>query len=261
MQHGPDAGTGSIGIAERLAGRHVLLTGVTGFVGEALLQRLLADVPGVTVSVLVRPKGSTSAEERVTKLLAKPIFEGLEHAGRVRVISGDMAAVPVLPPDLDAVVHCAGDVSFNPTVVDAFTTNVVGTRDLLRRVEEAAGDIHYVHVSTAYVAGRRRGSRPEGPVEHDVDVDTELAWGLDQGRVVEQRSREADRLAGFRAKAERQHGRAGMLTAAAVVEERRREWVKEELVRLGTERARRLGRTDCNPMTMALGEGVEESYA
>ena len=30
------------GIRARLAGTHVLLTGVTGFVGEALLQRLLA---------------------------------------------------------------------------------------------------------------------------------------------------------------------------------------------------------------------------
>ena len=39
-----------------------------------------------------------------------------------------------------------------------FRTNVVGTRELLARVREAGPDVHYVHISTAYVAGRRRGS-------------------------------------------------------------------------------------------------------
>ena len=47
-------------VAERLDGQHVLITGVTGFVGEALLQLMLAEVPGVRLTVLVRPKGSTS---------------------------------------------------------------------------------------------------------------------------------------------------------------------------------------------------------
>ena len=64
-------------IAERLDGQHVLLTGVTGFIGEALLQLMLAETPGVRVSVLVRPKGSTSGEKRIASLLGKPIFS--EH--------------------------------------------------------------------------------------------------------------------------------------------------------------------------------------
>jgi HAD-superfamily subfamily IB hydrolase, TIGR01490 len=257
------------GVVERLAGSHVLLTGVTGFVGEALLHRLLTEVPDARLSVLVRPRGSTSAAERVRALLKKPIFAvaaeragGLDElAGRVNVAEGDIAQVPPLPADLDAVVHCAGDVSFDPPVDAAFTTNVVGTRELLRRVAELGEHVHYVHVSTAYVAGRRRGMIRAAPVEHDVDVDAELAWGLAQRDLAEQRSRDADRLAGFRAAAERDHRRAGPLVAANAVEERRKAWVRDELVRLGTERARSLGWTDCYTFTKALGERVVETRA
>jgi fatty acyl-CoA reductase len=261
-------------VADRLAGQHVLLTGVTGFVGEALLHLMLSEVPGVRTTVLVRPKGSITGADRVEKLLEKPVFTGVvEAAGgaealmadRVAVLEGDLADVPALPTDLDAVVHCAGDVSFDPPVDEGFTTNVVGTRDLLDRIdrarEESGRDIHYVHISTAYVAGRRRGHIFEGPVDHDVDLDAELAWGLGQRRLVEARSRDVDVLGKERKKAEKEHGRAGLLTAARATEAARKQWVKDELVRIGTERARSLGWTDCYTFTKAMGERVVERWA
>jgi HAD superfamily hydrolase (TIGR01490 family) len=257
-------------VAERLDGRHVLVTGVTGFVGEALLHLVLSEVPGLRVTVLIRPKGSTSGAERAAKLLAKPIFaEVVEAAGgvealmaaRVRVIDGDLTAVPELPTDLDAVVHCAGDVSFDPPVDEGFRTNVVGTRELLDRVREAGPDVHYLHVSTAYVAGRRRGSIPESAVDLEVDLEAEVAWGLSQRQVIEDRSRSAAVLQRHREEAEKEHGRAGRLTAARATEAARRTWVKKELVRAGAERARSLGWTDAYTFTKALGERVVEAHA
>jgi fatty acyl-CoA reductase len=253
-------------VAGALAGKHVLLTGVTGFVGEALLRLMLAEVPDARLTLLIRPKGSTSGIDRARTLMSKEIFADLEDAdtllaGRVSVLEGDLADLPALPGDLDAVVHCAGDVSFDPPVDEGFRTNVVGTRDLLDRIREAGGDIHYVHISTAYVAGRRRGTIPEGRVDHAVDVDAELAWGLAQRRTVEHQSRSSSVLTKLRSRSEREHGRAGLLTAAAATEERRREWVKEQLVRIGTERARSLGWTDCYTFTKSLGERVVEEYA
>ena len=261
-------------VAERLAGQHVLMTGVTGFVGEALLHLVLNEVPDLRLSVLVRPKGSTTGAARIAKLLEKPIFaEVVAAAGGVEplmsrsvaVVEGDLADVPALPTDLDAVVHCAGDVSFDPPVDEGFTSNVIGTRDLLARIDEArAGsgrEIHYVHISTAYVAGRRRGTIPEAPVEHDVDLEAELAWGLSQRQSVEHRSRSAQVLEKERKKAEKEHGRAGLLTAARATEAARRQWVKDELVRIGTERARSLGWTDCYTFTKAMGERVVERWA
>lgn len=275
MAHGTIAQvTSDSSVAERLAGQHVLLTGVTGFVGEALLHLVLSEVPGLRSTLLVRPKGSTSGADRIARLLEKPAFADLVSAAggvdalmasRVSVLEGDLTDVPPLPTDLDAVVHCAGDVSFDPPVDEGFRTNVVGTRDLLARIDDAAKasarDIHYVHISTAYVAGRRRGSILEEPVEHAVDLESELAWGLGQREVVEHRSRGVDVLSRERKKAEKQHSRAGLLTAARATEEARRQWVKDELVRIGTERARSLGWTDCYTFTKALGERVVEAWA
>ena len=87
------------------------------------------------------------------------------------MIEGDLPNVPPLPSDIDIVVHCAGDVSFDPPIDQAFTTNVIGTKALMDRMIEACSDDdgnlvkvpHYVHISTAYTAGRRRGRDPGGP--------------------------------------------------------------------------------------------------
>ncbi len=256
-------------LSESLAGRRLLLTGATGFVGEALLHRILDALPRTHVSVLVRPKGATSAADRVRELLAKPIFtEAVERGGgidavlaeRVRVLVGDLDNVPALPSDLDSVVHCAGDVSFDPPVDVAFATNVVGVQRLLERVSALEG-VHYVHISTAFVAGRRRGAILERSVEHSVDVAAETAWALAERVSVEAASRNPDVLGELRRKAERDHRRAGLLTAASATEERRREWVNQRLVAIGSERARSLGWTDCYTFTKALGERVVEEYA
>ncbi len=227
-------------------------------------------MPGVRLTVLVRPKGSTSGTAGTASLLGKPIFEdvvaaagGVEAlmADRVAVLEGDLYDLPALPTDLDSIVHCAGDVSFDPPVDEGFRTNVLGARQLLDRVREAGSDIHYVHISTAYVAGRRRGSIPEGPVPQVLDLEAELAWGLGQREAIEHRSRGTEVLTSERKKAEKQHSRAGLLTAANATEEARKQWVKDELVRIGTERARSLGWTDCYTFTKALGERVVEDHA
>src|SRR6478735_6929077 len=261
---------GVVRLAERLGGKTVLLTGVTGFVGEALLHRMLIQTPDTSIAVLVRSKGSATGVDRIKTVLGKEIFtEVVESAGgvdqliesRLQIIEGDLADVPPLPTDITSVVHCAGDVSFDPPVDLAFTTNIVGTRNLLARVAEIGPHVHYVHISTAYVAGRRRGLIPEGPVDHDVDLDSELAWGLAQRQIIEHRSRTADHLAKLRTAADRDHRRAGPISSAAAGEEQRRSWVRDELVRTGTERARSLGWTDCYTFTKALGERIVEQHA
>ncbi|MBW0008621.1 MAG: SDR family oxidoreductase, partial [Pseudonocardiales bacterium] len=48
-----------------LAGCHVLLTGATGFLGQATLERLLASYPDTHVSVLIRPRGERGAADRL----------------------------------------------------------------------------------------------------------------------------------------------------------------------------------------------------
>jgi HAD superfamily hydrolase (TIGR01490 family) len=246
-------------LREALAGRRLLLTGVTGFVGEAALARLLTDLPDTRVSVLIRSRSGRTAAERLTALLAKPIFQNAHH--NVDVLDGDLASPPPLPGDVDIVVHCAGDVSFDPPIDEAFATNVHGALALLRGLRDAGAHPHYVHVSTAYVAGRRRGAVPEARLDHDVDWRTESAAAERLRTAMEDASRTPARLAALSVAAERAHRRAGPMTSAADVERRRREWVTERLVAAGRERARSLGWTDAYTFTKALGERVVEEYA
>ena len=133
-------------LKDLLAGKKIVMTGVTGFIGEQLLWKILTELPQTRPALLVRRKGSAEARDRVLTLLRKPLFAALrETAGgaealleqRIEVIEGDLPNVPPLPADLDIVVHCAGDVSFDPPIDQAFVTNVVGTRALLDRMIEA----------------------------------------------------------------------------------------------------------------------------
>jgi fatty acyl-CoA reductase len=195
-------------IAEALAGKRLLVTGVTGFVGEALLERLLYDLPATTVTVLVRPRGTTSGTQRLVQLLRKPAFARLRErdgdeavdalvGSRITVLDGDLDTIPPLPPNLDIVVHCAGEVSFDPPIDEGFATNLHGTLNLLAAVDASGSRPHYLHVSTAYVAGRRQGHVTEGRLDHLVDWRSEAAAAAGVRDAVETASRAADQLAAF----------------------------------------------------------------
>lgn len=260
-------------LRDLLGGKLIVMTGVTGFIGEQLLWKILTELPDTTAAVLVRRKGSNSAHDRVVALLKKKIFTDLRtaHGGaeellaaRIRVIEGDLPNVPDLPGDLDVVVHCAGDVSFDPPIDQAFRTNTIGTKALMEKMIEAVtgpdGELtrvpHYVHISTAYTAGRRRGAIQEAAHVHDIDPEAETRAGLAMKDLIEAQSRTSEQLTVLRKEAEREHGRAGYLTTAEDTERRRKEWVQRKLVEAGTERARSLGWTDVYTFTKALGEKV-----
>ena len=269
--HTPPLLTGRI--AELLAGKKIAMTGVTGFIGEQMLWKFLTECPDTTTAVLVRRKGSLPATQRVASLLKKNIFKDLvAEAGsveklmahRIEVIEGDLPDAPELPRDIDVMVHCAGDVSFDPPIDAAFKTNVLGVKALLKRFRESCSDEngnlvrvpHYVHISTAYTAGRRRGPIPEAAHPHEVDYEAETRAALAMTDLVEARSRTSEQLTALRKEAEKLHRRAGYLTTSEDTERRRLEWVKKELVAAGTERARSLGWTDVYTFAKAMGEAV-----
>ena len=136
-------------LRDLLAGKKIVMTGVTGFIGEQLLWKILTELPETRPAVLVRRKGSASARDRMIAVVKKPIFDDLRNAAGgaaelldagIDVIEGDLPNVPQLPADLDIVVHCAGDVSFDPPIDQAFMTNVIGTKALLDRMLHAVTD-------------------------------------------------------------------------------------------------------------------------
>ena len=84
-----------------LGSAHVLLTGGTGFVGQAILERLLSSHPDTTVTLLIRPKAGTSALARLRHLLKKPVFASWRE--RVGYVLGPPGWVPSEGPVDDQV--------------------------------------------------------------------------------------------------------------------------------------------------------------
>ncbi|MEZ4452342.1 MAG: SDR family oxidoreductase [Nannocystaceae bacterium] len=171
----------SLSIHESFAGRNVLLTGASGFLGKVWLTMMLQRAPGIgRIYVLLRQKALRPARDRFEKMVAsspcfKPLHErygadlGRFIAERVEVVDGDIglpglglddATAARLAGELDLVVNCAGLVDFDPDLRDALGTNVDGclhVADFLARCERAA----LLHISTCYVAGTRNGEIPE----------------------------------------------------------------------------------------------------
>lgn len=250
--------------------QHVLLTGATGFVGQAVLEKLLFSCPGTSITLLVRPRGELTAQRRAERLLRKPVLRrwreavgpgraAAEFARRVQVLPGDLDDVPDLPDDLDVVIHSASSVSFDLPIDEAFAANVGGPQRLYERLLESGASPHVVHVSTSYVSGLRKGVAEERRLEHDVDHDAEMAAALRARAEVEAASRRPEVLDRLLRRAEVEHRRAGPRAVAAAAEDARVAWVHEELVAHGRTRARSLGWPDVYTFTKAMGERVAET--
>jgi len=260
------------GVRESLAGGRMLLTGATGFVGEALVERVLSDLPRTRLVLLVRSKAGASARDRVEQLLTKPAFGPLRQRvgddgitrmlqDRIEVLDGDLGRWPALPSDLDVVVHCAGEVSFDPAIDEGFATNAHGVEGLLQALHASGAAPHVVHVSTAYVNGLRHGPVAEGRLTHDIDWRVEAAAAGRRRDAVEDASRVPAKLQELLAEAKDDHGREGPQAVAADAERRRTTWVHDQLVDAGRDRALSLGFTDCYTFTKAMGERAAEELA
>jgi alcohol-forming fatty acyl-CoA reductase len=260
-------------IAERLAGKNVLLTGVTGFLGQAIFERLLKDFPDTRVTLLVRPQLGSSGRQRVESILGRPTFNALrDEVGndgikamldeRVEVVDGDFSReLPSLPGDIDVVIHCAATVSFDPPIDEGFQTNLLGAVRFYEAALAANAAPHLVHVSTAYVAGVRKGVIPEATLDHRVEWRAEAELALRARDDVEAASRKPELLDSFLRKARAEHGRAGPQSVADDAEERRKSWVTKRLVQYGRARAQTLGWPDNYTFTKAMGERAVEELA
>ncbi|MFB2583546.1 SDR family oxidoreductase [Herbiconiux liukaitaii] len=251
-----------------LGSSHVLLTGATGFVGQAVLERLLSTHPDTRISLLIRPK-SSSGESRLGTLLKKPVFrawretvgeEGVAQAiaERLNVVQGDLANPGELPGDLDVVIHGASTVSFDPPIDEAFQTNVDGATGIYGALLASGSDPHVVHVSTAYVGGMRKGVRLEASLEHTIDWRAENAAAKSARRRVEMASRQPEVLRRLLAESRAELGKVGPQAVAQAAEAARIDWVTKRLIDHGRIRAESLGWTDVYTLTKAFAERAAE---
>ena len=145
--------------------RPILLTGATGFVGMAVLARLLA--AGHEVHCLVRAADDAEADSRLRAVLA-PRAGALDAAAPSRS-PGDLTAPRLglgdrhdeLAARVGTVIHSAASVAFDLPLEEARAINVEGTRRVLDFAGAVPGLQRVTYVSTAYVAGDRRGTAYE----------------------------------------------------------------------------------------------------
>jgi thioester reductase-like protein len=142
--------------------RPILLTGATGFVGMTVLARLLAD--GREVHCLVRAADDEEADARLRAVLARVQAPA---TGRAVAIAGDITSPQLGLSDaghermaqrVGSVIHSAASVSFDLPIEEARAINVQGTQRMLDLAGKVPDLERFTYVSTAYVAGDRRGT-------------------------------------------------------------------------------------------------------
>ena len=273
-------------VRETLAGKHLMLIGVTGFIGKVWLVDLLEKVPDIgKITLLIRRNRTTSGQRRFEKIVEEsPTFDHLHEIHgenlaaflreKIEVVEGDVSQAGLglsaesqtrLARTLDVIVSSAGLTDFNPDVREAISSNIDSTIHLVeyqRRCERAA----LMHLSTCYVVGMRDGRVTEelqanyNPGNHpDFDSEKEIASLREMVRRVEERSESADVTKALRRQALGRSGDESKVVRVeldGVLRRNRARWVRNRLVRAGMKRAHHLGWPNTYTFTKSLGESV-----
>ncbi|CAL8242103.1 unnamed protein product [Merluccius merluccius] len=171
---GPACGGGSVGdsgvamtaaVADYYAGKSVLITGGTGFMGKVLVEKLLRSCPSVKVLyLLVRPKAGQSMQQRVSDMMKCKLFERVREEDpdfhqKIVGVSSELTQpglalssqdVEMLSACINIVFHCAATIRFDAPLKQALQLNVVATQQLLGLARKMQHLEAFIHMSTAY---------------------------------------------------------------------------------------------------------------
>ncbi len=275
-----------LSVKKALAGKHVLLIGVTGFIGKVWLANTLLDLPEIgRIYLLVRRQKSISAQSRFEKLVEEsPVFDPLyERYGsrlaellneKIEVVEGDVTkpglgldseTTEFLRGRLDLIINSSGLTDFNPDLRDALATNVDAAVNVLEFVKQSdhAG---LLHLSTCYVAGARDGRVGEMLVPNYTpaaisDFDAEREWQALHRAIkeAEAKAESAEITEELTQQAKAKEHAAKDLQGAALenqIRKNRIRWLKNYLTEEGIKRARELGWPNTYTLTKSLAESL-----
>ena len=278
--------TRPLSVRRAMAGKHVMLIGVTGFIGKVWLVNTLMDLPEVArIYLLIRRQKSNPAAKRFEKMVEEsPVFDPLFARygsglasfllDKVEVVEGDVTADGLgLEPevagrvrrDLDIIINSSGLTDFNPDLRDALATNVDAAVNVLEFVRSS---VHcgLVHLSTCYVAGARDGRvsekiRPNYTPAGVADFDAEREWKSLQEFVAQTQAKaeSAEVTAELQRQALDKEHAAKDLQGAALenqIRKNRIRWLRETLTEAGAKRALELGWPNTYTLTKSLAESL-----
>ena len=265
-------------IERDLRGKRFFVTGATGFLGTALVERIVRCVPEAEVTLLVRPGRRADAAARLAREVIKndcfdrlrrelgDRFDG-EVSRRVRAVAGDVGQEGLGLDEegtealagAEVVIHSAATVSFDAPLTQAVEINLLGPSRVAAAMAAAGSAAHLIAVSTAYVASTHQGEAKEELLSEnrftlDVGWEDEVTAARRLRDDLQAESRKPESLREFTKRARAEIGGAGDHLIATKAEKLRQEWVSDELVEAGTARALSLGWPDAYPFTKAMGE-------
>ncbi|CAG0880705.1 unnamed protein product [Cyprideis torosa] len=157
LRNGLDGGTP---IVNFYRGKHVLVTGATGFMGKVLVEKLLRSCSSIgKIYLLMRPKKRQDIFQRLKDMTdAQDYLPGMDFLSNSSSVSEEMTWTVVhsfsdealLCETVSVVFHSAATVKFDEALKTSVDMNVLGTRRLLVLAKKMKGLQSFVHVSTAY---------------------------------------------------------------------------------------------------------------
>lgn len=146
------------------AGKSILVTGATGFIGKVLIEKLLYSCPDIhKVYLLIRSAKGKCPHERLQEMInQKPFTMRLKRdliLSKLVAIDSDLSKLQlgltatnrsILINEISIVFHVAASVKFEAPLEVNMRHNVVATRELLEVACQFKQLLCFVHVSTAY---------------------------------------------------------------------------------------------------------------
>jgi thioester reductase-like protein len=276
----------TLSVRQTLAGKNILLIGVTGFIGKVWLAQLLNEVPRIgKIYLLIRRQRTTTAQRRFEKIFEEsPVFDPLQEqlggrfaefvSERVEVIEGDVSQPGLgiapekraqLARNLDLVLNSSGLTDFNPDLREALASNVAPVLHLIEFLR-ASDHAALMHLSTCYVVGAKDGRVVEEVQPNytplgvaDFDAEHELHALQEVVAHAEARAESPEITAALRRQALGKH-RGSEEPAGPELEnlirKNRMRWLRNRLTRAGTRRARRLGWPNTYTLSKSLAESM-----